>query len=494
MAVPKVLGIETEYGITSGSPDVDPIVTSTQLVTTYAAGLPHHIRWDFHDESPGRDQRGAARPGSLAPMVETHLANAVLTNGARFYVDHAHPEYSSPEVATPTEAVLYDAAGEEVLRRAMAAALERYPEAPPIVVYKNNSDSKGNSYGTHENFLLGRQVEFDAVVSGIVPHLVTRQLYCGSGKVGCETPWFDEPPTFQISQRAEFFEELLGLETTVKRPIVNTRDEPHADSSRFRRLHVILGDANRSQVATFLKLGTTAILLAMIEDGLGVGGLALADPVAAVRSISADPDLRGTVELADGRSIRPLEIQLALFEAASKYVEAEGADFMGREGEATAVLSRWEEALEGLETDPEGLARSVDWIAKRRLLEAYADRHGLGPLDPRLKAMDLQYHDLRPERSLADRLGLTELVAPEDVLRAVSEPPVSTRAWFRGSCLARFPESVVTANWDSLVFDLGTDPLRRIPMMDPLRGTKELTGDLLDEVRSASELLDRLGS
>ncbi len=492
MALPKVLGIETEYGITSGAPDVDPIATSTQLVTAYASGLAHHIKWDFHDESPGRDQRGAARPGSLAPMVETHLANAVLTNGARFYVDHAHPEYSSPEVASPLEAVLYDVAGEEVLRQAMAAARERYPEGRPIVVYKNNSDSKGNSYGTHENYLLSRDLEFSSVVEGIVPHLVTRQLFGGAGKVGSETTAFSDPPEFQISQRSEFFEELLGLETTVKRPIVNTRDEPHADSSRFRRLHVILGDANRSQTATFLKLGTTAILLAMVEDGQTPGRLGLADPVAAVRSISADPDLHGTVELEDGRSISALEIQIALFEGAAKYVEAEGAAFLGDEAQAAQILSLWGEVLDLLGTNPEALADRVDWIAKRRLLAAYADRHGLGPLDPKLRAMDLQYHDLRPERSLADRVGLRELVSVDEVRRAVHEPPTSTRAWFRGACLAKFPENVVTANWDSLVFDLGVDPLRRIPMMDPLRGTQALTGDLLAEVRSAKELVERL--
>ena len=427
-------------------------------------------------------------------MVETHLANAVLTNGARFYVDHAHPEYSSPEVASPLEAVLYDAAGEEVLRQAMAAAVERYPDAPPIVVYKNNSDAKGNSYGTHENYLLSREVDFNGVVEGIVPHLVTRQLYCGAGKVGWETPNITEPVGFQISQRAEFFEELLGLETTVKRPIVNTRDEPHADSSLYRRLHVIIGDANRSQVATFLKLGTTAILLAMVEDGVGHGGLSLADPVAAVRSISVDPDLRDTVELENGRSIRALEIQIGLFEAATKYVDAEGAAFLGDEAQGQMVLRYWEAALEGLESDPDSLADTVDWIAKRRLLEAYADRHGLGALDPRLRAMDLQYHDLRPERSLSDRLGLLELVERDAIVAAVTEPPATTRAWFRGTCLARFPENVVTANWDSLVFDLGVDPLRRIPMMEPLRGTKALTGDLLEEVRSASELVHRLGA
>ncbi|MEI8050596.1 MAG: depupylase/deamidase Dop [Actinomycetes bacterium] len=493
MALPKIMGIETEYGISVGSAEADPITTSTLLVTAFASRLRHHISWDFHDESPGRDARGAARLGSLAPMVETHLANAVLTNGARFYVDHAHPEYSSPEVATPLEAVLFDRAGEEVLRQAMVAAAERYPGAPDIVVYKNNSDSKGNSYGCHENFLLSRDVPFAEVISAAVPHLVTRQIYCGAGKVGAETPVFDDIPPFQISQRSEFFEEVVGLETTLKRPIVNTRDEPHADPSLYRRLHVIIGDANMSEVATFLKVGTTALILAMLEDGaLTREVIELKNPVRSVRQISADPSLRATVELVDGRRVTAADIQQILFESAVRYVESGGGVALGDVDQANEVVKRWGSTLDKLATDPDSLAGQVDWIAKKRIIDAYADRHGLAPGDPKLRAMDLQYHDLRPERSLSARLGLETLVGRDDVARAVTEPPRSTRAWFRGSCLAKFPDEVATANWDSLVFDLGTDPLRRVPMMDPLRGTAAMTEDLLDEVGSAHELLARL--
>jgi proteasome accessory factor A len=493
VAIAKLLGIETEYGIASGGPDTDPIVTSTLLVNANASGLAHHIRWDFDDESPGRDARGAPTPGSMAPMVETHLANAVLTNGARFYVDHAHPEYSSPECATAREAVLFDRAGEQVLRQAMKAASDRYPGAPEIVVYKNNSDAKGNSYGCHENFLLSRDVHFSDIVRSIVPHLVSRQIYSGAGKVGAETQVFDEPPDFQISQRAEFFEEVVGLETTLKRPLVNTRDEPHSDPQRYRRLHIILGDANMAEVSTFLKIGTTALLLAMLEDQvLDVDDLTLNDPVKAVRQISADPSLKATVETVGGRRISALDIQEALCELATEYVETEGGSAVGGPDEAKEIITRWQATLAALATEPESLAGQVDWIAKKRLLEAYADRHGLEPRDARLRAMDLQYHDLRPERSLAQRLDLEKMVSSEDVLRAVTEPPRSTRAWFRGTCLARFPQEVVTANWDSLVFDVGGDPLRRVPMMDPLRGTAALTEDLLDEVHSVQELVARL--
>jgi proteasome accessory factor A len=493
VAIAKLLGIETEYGIISGGPETDPITTSTLLVNAYASGLAHHINWDFEDETPGRDARGAPSPGSLAPMVETHLANAVLTNGARFYVDHAHPEYSSPECATPLEAVLYDRAGEEVLRLAMMAARQMYPDAPEIVVYKNNSDAKGNSYGCHENFLLSRDVPFDTIVKGILTHLVSRQIICGAGKVGFETPSFAAAPEYQISQRAEFFEEIVGLETTLKRPLVNTRDEPHSDPQRYRRLHLILGDANMAEVSTFLKIGTTALLLAMIEDdALHCEDLELADPVLALRQISADPTLQALVELGDGRRARAIDLQLALSEAAAKYVEAEGGTALGDSTMALSLVRRWRATLEALESDPESLAGQVDWIAKKRLVDAYADRHGLGPANPRLRALDLQYHDLRPERSLALRVGLEKMVDDDAVRKSVTTPPRTTRAWFRGSCLAKFPKQVVTANWDSLVLDLGGDPLRRVPMMDPLRGTAAHTEALLDQVDSVQELVARL--
>ena len=205
--------------------------------------------------------------GTLAPEVETHLVNAVLTNGARFYVDHAHPELSTPECADPRSVVLFDKAGEVILQRSMVAANRTMPAGQEIVIYKNNSDRKGNSYGCHENYLMDRRVPFGRIVTHVMPHFITRQIYTGAGKVGSEAPGLgiSEVP-FQLTQRADFFEEEVGLETTLKRPIVNTRDEPHADAQKYRRLHVIVGDANLAEVATFLKVGSTALVLAMIED------------------------------------------------------------------------------------------------------------------------------------------------------------------------------------------------------------------------------------
>ncbi|MDA8357451.1 MAG: depupylase/deamidase Dop [Actinomycetota bacterium] len=494
MATQRVYGIETEYGIHRAGPDSNPIAASSMLVNAYTAHVDRRIDWDFEDETPGNDARGVAREGAMPPMVETHLANTVLTNGARFYVDHAHPEYSSPECSDPLQLLLYDKAGEEVLRRSMRAVANLFPDGPAVVVYKNNSDGKGNSYGCHENYLMDRSIPFATVIDGVVPHFVSRQIFCGAGKVGVETDALDpDEVVFQISQRAEFIEEIVGLETTLKRPIVNTRDEPHADPARYRRLHVIIGDANLSDVATYLKVGTTAIVLSMIEDGVRPPReLTLADPVRAVHLVSADLALSCPLTLADGSTATALEIQWELLTAARKHAEEHGLASVGPEPVGTDVLDRWESVLHGLETDPASLSRELDWVAKHQLIDAYRARHGCGWDDHRLAAMDLQYHDLRPERSLFSRLGMVRLVDDDAVARAVTEPPRTTRAWFRGQCLARWPDSVVAANWDSLVFDLGTDPLRRVPMMDPLKGTAGHTEVLLEESVGPADLLQRL--
>ena len=496
MGIAKILGIETEYGVQPAGPDPDPIGASSALVNAYATSVSQRTAWDFEDESPGLDARGMPTVSGMAPMVETHLANTVLTNGARFYVDHAHPEYSSPECRTPTEAVCYDVAGEHVLRAAMRAAKERGMGLGEIVVYKNNSDGKGNTYGCHENFLVDRDVAFGDVVRAMVPHLVTRIIFTGSGKVGAETPSTrSRGVEFQISQRAEFVEEVVGLETTLKRPIVNTRDEPHGDPRRYRRLHIIVGDANMSQVATFLKLGTTALLLGALEDvGVAAFPESPQDPVRTIHELSCDLDLSAKFELTGGGRSSALELQTELYELAERYVKAGGAECVGGDDEAKAILTRWSHALVMLRSDPLALAASVDWIAKRRLVEGYRARHDTTAADPRLLALDLQYHDLRSERSLAQRAGLETIVDPASAERAVTEPPLDTRAFFRGTCLRKYPAEIVTANWDSLVFDLGTDPLRRVPMMDPLRGTAAHTEALLARCDTAAQLLDELGS
>jgi len=497
MAIPKVCGIETEYGIQVVNGDPNPIAASSVLINAYAHDVARQqIGWDFEDEAPGNDARGVAKEGAMPPMVETHLVNTVLTNGARYYVDHAHPEFSSPECSNALEALTYDRAGESIVIRSMEAADASSHDGSHLVVYKNNSDGKGNSYGCHENYLMDRETPFSRVVGGITPHFVTRQLFCGAGKVGSETAFHDRGAVdFQLSQRAEFFEEQVGLETTLKRPIVNTRDEPHADPHRYRRLHVIVGDANLCEVSTFLKLGTTALVLAMVEDDVSPGRpLALADPVRAIHSVAVDRTFTQPLLMADGSTATALAIQWELYGQARKYADDRGLACLGPEEVATAIIDRWEQVLHALESDPSTLSRQVDWVAKLQLLEAYRDRHGCGWDDPRMAAVDLQYHDLRPSRSLFARLDTETLVTAEAVAVAVTEPPRTTRAWFRGECLKRWPASVATANWDSLVFDLGSDPLRRVPMMDPLKGTAEHVEALLDSCASPAELVDRLSS
>ncbi|MCC5951252.1 MAG: proteasome accessory factor PafA2 [Acidimicrobiia bacterium] len=498
----KILGLETEYGIIHrGTDESNPIAASSMLINAYIASLERTDRakgptaaWDFEDETPGNDARGPIGGPAMPPEIETHLVNAVLTNGARYYVDHAHPEYSSPECADPLSVVRYDRAGEEILLASMAAAANLLPPGQELVVYKNNSDRKGNSYGCHENYLMDRQVPFGRVVTHVIPHFVTRQIYTGAGKVGSELHG-EEPDAvgFQISQRADFFEEEVGLETTLKRPIVNTRDEPHADAQKYRRLHVIVGDANLSEVATFLKVGTTAIVLCMIEDDWLNREFVFSASVPALRTVSRDLTLRQPLPLADGTSISALELQWELYDRARKYSEEFGLEAIGHDV-GVAVLDRWEQVLSGLETEPSSVARQVDWVAKQRLFEGYRRRHDLPWSDARLAAMDLQYHDLRPARSLAARVDLERLVDPAEVATAVTEPPEDTRAYFRGRCLQRWGSQIVAANWDSLVFDVGDDPLRRVPMMEPTRGTRAHTGSLLDSSSSAAELLDKLGS
>jgi len=495
MRTPKILGIETEYGI-AGGPEKDPILASSIIVNAYAREGQVQANWNFDDEHPDSDARGLINFTSLAPIVETHLANTVLTNGARFYVDHAHPEYSSPECASPLEACLYDAAGEEVLRRALVVANESLSSGESLSIYKNNSDAKGNSYGTHENYLVSRDVDFDDIVTAMVPHFVSRQILFGAGKVGFETPFAEAvAPRFQISQRAEFFEEIVGLETTLRRPIVNTRDEPHSDADRFRRLHVINGDANMSQTATFLKLGTTALLLSALEEfGAAVFPAPPTDPVRTMRSFSYDTSLRHNTTCTDQRVRSAWGFQDELWHIAARLVAATGGHDVASEDEVALIMGQWRELLDGVRETPDSVADRIDWIAKKRMIDGYAERHSLRSDDARLRAIDLQYHDIRVEKSLSQRAGLRQLWRAEEIREAVHNPPLTTRAYFRGECLRRYPDEVVAANWDSLVFDVGDGPLHRVPMMDPTRGTAVLTKSLLDNSQTAADLLKALES
>jgi proteasome accessory factor PafA2 len=498
----RIMGTEVEYGISvPGDPTANPVITSTQIVLAYAAAaeIPRsrRARWDYEVESPLRDARGfdLSTP-TLQNTAESELddlgaANVILTNGARLYVDHAHPEFSTPEVTTPRDVVIWDKAGERVMEEAAIRAAT-VPGAPRIQLYKNNVDGKGASYGSHENYLMARSTTFPSIVAGLTPFFVTRQVVAGAGRVGLG-PTGDEAG-YQLSQRSDYIEVEVGLETTLKRGIINTRDEPHADADKYRRLHVIIGDANMSEYSTFLKMGTTALVLDMIEKGVRFDELRLAEPVRSVHRISHDPSLKTLVDLADGRKMTGVDVQYAYLEKAQKHVEnTMGADV----DDVTAeVLQQWTEILDDLALDPLNTADRLDWTAKLRLLEGYRERDGLTWNSGRLALVDLQYTDVRMGKGLYNRLvargSMKRLVAEDDVMAAMQRPPEDTRAYFRGRCLERYPGEVAAASWDSVIFDLGRESLVRIPTLEPLRGTRRHVGELLDNSRTAEELVEAL--
>lgn len=501
MSVRRVMGIETEYGISvPGQPGANAMVTSSQVVNAYlaaSAAKARRARWDFEEENPLRDARGfdlareVADPTQLTDE-DLGLANVILTNGARLYVDHAHPEYSTPECTNPRDAVVWDKAGERVMADAARRAA-RVPGTQPIQLYKNNTDNKGASYGCHENYLMKRETSFSEIVRHLTPFFVTRQVVCGAGRVGIGVD--GRTDGFQISQRADFFEVEVGLETTLKRPIINTRDEPHADPEKYRRLHVIIGDANMSEVSTFLKLGTTGLVLAMIEDGFLTVDLSVDMPVATLRAISHDPSCKHLLTLRDGRKMTAVQLQMEYLEQSRKYVEDRfGADV---DDMTTDILDRWESVLHRLGDDPMQLSAELDWVAKLELLEGYRSRDGLDWSHPRLQLVDLQYSDVRPDRGLYNRLvargRMKRITTDAEVEAAIEDPPEDTRAYFRGRCLRQYADSVAAASWDSVIFDVpGRESLQRVPTLEPLRGTKAHVGDLLDRCRTAEDLVTAL--
>jgi proteasome accessory factor A len=503
MSAQRVMGIETEYGVSApGDPTANAMLMSSQVVNAYAAPLGSRAgraRWDYEDEAPLRDARGwdVARENADASQLtdapdDPGLANVILSNGARLYVDHAHPEYSSPEVTNPRDALLWDKAGERVMLAA-ARRIAATPGLGAVNLYKNNTDNKGASYGTHENYLMRRETPFSDIVRHLTPFFVSRQVVTGAGRVGRGQD--GTGVGFQVSQRADFFEVEVGLETTLKRPIINTRDEPHASADRFRRLHVIIGDANLCDVATYLKVGTTSLVLELIEQRGFTVDLGVERPVSALHTISHDPELKATVKLRDGRTVTGVQLQWLFLEQVAAYV----ADRYGSDADehTVEVMRRWESVLTRLESDPMSCAKELDWVAKLRLLEGFRNREDLPWDAARLQLIDLQWADVRPEKGLFHRLrerGQVErLVSDEEIDQAVFEPPVDTRAYFRGRCLAKYGEHVAAASWDSVIFDVpGRGALQRVPTLDPTRGTRDHVGALLDRCPTAADLVDAL--
>ncbi|CAE6803043.1 MAG: proteasome accessory factor PafA2 [Nitrospira sp.] len=489
----RVIGTETEFGIASRDPNAaDPVANSIHLIGHYPNLPAPHAVWDYENENPLLDARGfevdgeRERPG---PDYNRQL-NKVLANGGRLYVDGAHPEYSTPECTNAREVVAFERVGERIVAQALEQ-ITKERGRDQFVLYKNNSDGKGNSYGYHENYLVARSVPFERITQVLMPFLVTRSIFAGSGKVGAENQ--TSPVDYQISQRADFFETLVDLNTMVRRPIINTRDEPHSDSAKYRRLHVIVGDANMAELSTYLKVGTLSIVLELLEAGAELPKITLADPVNAIKQVSRDVRVQESVKLADGTSSTAIAVQRAYLKAAQGYFACHELSQVTKD-----VLVRWEDVLDRLERDPRLLVRELDWVAKRYLIESYMDRKSCGWDDPRVRLMDFQYHDVRPEKGLyytLERSHMIERIALDhEIARAEMHPPVGTRAFFRGQCVRKYPNVVYGASWTSVLFDIGQNKIKRIPLMDPLRGTEALTGELLAQAETAAALLAKLSS
>lgn len=492
--IKRALGTETEFGITTKDPTaLDPVSNSILLINSYPNLPCGHAIWDYENENPLLDARGFEVEGEKErPGPEYNkLLNKLLHNGGRLYVDGAHPEYSTPECTNPRDLVIFEKAGERImdLCREVASRLRGGPDR--FLVYKNNTDGKGNSYGYHENYLLSRAIPFERLVQVLVPFLVTRQIYTGAGKVGSENR--TEAVPYQISQRADFFEVLTDLNTMVKRPIMNTRDEPHADPQKYRRLHVIVGDANMSEYSTYLKVGTMLVILSMIEEGHEIPRLDLEDPVRTMREVSRDLGLKKPVRLADGRELTAIQIQREYLNAAVQYCTSRDTDEITQD-----VLRRWSLVLDKLEGDPMQLSRELDWVIKMELLNSYMKKKNCGWDDPRIPLMDLQYHDLRLDRGLyyaLERGNYVEtLVGQEEVVRAQERPPTDTRAYFRAMCLKKFSKEVYAASWTSILFDVGNTTIKRVPLMEPLKGNQSLVGNLIEQSSTVEELLERIAS
>lgn len=465
--MPRVLGTEIEYGITSpGNPELSPILTSTKAVLAYAeahaGGLDRRTRWDYEPESPLRDSRGFdLRRYRMAPVVDPNAlgaANLILVNGARFYVDHAHPEYSAPETTSAYDAVVADRAGDLIMLEA-AHLVGRGDEE--LKIYRNNVDGKGASYGAHENYQFRRDTDFDAIVAGLTPFFVTRQIFTGAGRVGLGQK--GQEAGFQISQRADYIETEVSLETTLNRGIINTRDEPHADADQWRRLHVIIGDANLSETATLLKLGATSLVLDAIEDGVDFSDLALRDPVDCVHRVSRDLTCTQTLQLDDHVThLTAIEIQRRYLERVTPYAEAsDAADGAVGVRSAAHIIESWGRVLDLLEDDPLSTAHLLDWTAKLALMEGLRARAGIGWDHPKLALIDIQYSDIDPARglyrALVRRGSMTTVVDEAEVRHAVTHAPESTRAYLRGGLLRRFAGDVVAASWDSAIVDAGDE-------------------------------------
>ena len=490
-------GLETEYGISREQPsdDHDVVAESIALVrTAQESGV--RMRWDYACEDPHVDARGfrvdalrqdtdeanyfaqdAARPLSFSEIK----SDLVLKNGARFYNDHAHPEYCTPECSSIADLLKQDLLGDRLVMKCAQELSEKTADKGEghVLIYKNNTDFLGHSYGTHENYLIPRSLAWPRISEGMLAFLVTRQILCGAGKFGWESEDAYEQPGFQISQRADFFSVLESVDTMQLRPIINTRDEPHADPEQWRRFHVIVGDANLSPYSTYLKVGTTAAVLAALSQTDPALIPKLQDPVNAMRAISRDPSWKWPLTLADGRPSTAIEVQHTYLELVRESLPEPSDGF---------DLSCWESTLNDLERDPLSTSDRLDWSAKHQLLTQFRAAEGVDEADPWMMSLDLAYHLLNENEGLY--FGLREqnhFLHPPCLLdaHASSEP---TRAAVRGRCIEKFGSAIIAAQWDHVILrdSTGTVKLGLQSLFDPQAIAEALT--LIDAASKVSDL------
>ena len=409
-------------------------------------------------------------------------SNVFLANGARLYLDvGSHPEYATPECDSLTDLVAHDKAGERILEQLLESAEQRLAEEGirgDIYLFRNNTDSAGNSYGCHENYLTSRHDDLTHYTEVLIPFLVSRQIYAGAGKV-MQTA---RGAQFSMAQRAEHIWEGVSSATTRSRPIINTRDEPHADSDRYRRLHVIVGDSNMSEYATYLKVGATALILRMLEDPTVVlRDMTLENPIRAIREISHDITCTRRVRLANGREASALEIQAEYLNRALRY--AENHDLNTQEKQA---LDMWEHVVTGLERDPLSLDREIDWVTKHNLIEAYRERHDIPLSHPRVALLDLQYHDISRDRSVfykLQRAGRVErIVTDADIDEAIDTPPQTTRARLRGEFIRKAKERKRDYTVDWVHLKLNDQAQRTVLCKDPFKAYDERVERLIESL------------
>ncbi|HIC18893.1 TPA: proteasome accessory factor PafA2 [Candidatus Poribacteria bacterium] len=501
----RLIGIETEYGITLNTEqECDPVRESIELIKSYRHE-DFRPMWDYKGEDPFRDERGFRAntlhehpdEANYQEMDQQHpesfveiKSDLILTNGARLYNDHAHPEYSTAECQNLFDLIAHDKAGERILQQCAVRRSQKLNK--DVILYKNNTDYKGHSYGCHDNYLMRRDIPFDYLKESLIPFLVTRQIFAGAGKLGIESEeeGMVSPGSYQISQRADFFQVEASVDTMHKRPIFNTRDEPHADPQKYRRLHGIAGDANMSEYSTALKIGSTALVIDLIESRLIPDNFAVIEPIRAIKEISRDQTYRWQLNLKNGKTTTAIDLQRQYLELAQQHLDPNN-------GETDWILAEWGAILNQLEQEPMELVDRIDWVAKKWLLTTFVEEEGIEWDDPWLQSLALQYHDIDPESGLYYALetqgSMRRVVTDGQINHAIHNPPKDTRAYFRGKSIDKFTNQIESVQWDHVTFSLNGKAIsvNMNKLTDP--EIAEKYNRVLDQAQTVEELIDNLG-